>query len=412
MDHSLYERSHRNRTEQAFGIALGRITEVFPKERFCTVVTFAGHGSMHDQYIPKCQWLNIDSNPEGDESTAIPRKDSFCVVFFVDGEPFIFGFFKPLSKGGKAVQGNEQSKVVEGDKIFSTVAGNRITVKASGAIEMVAKDTLKRIMFPTGSMIMDFCRGYSLRTDGGTIDWKADTLQQTLYRAEFRKDLLRTFVVVEEKGGVDLTTMLRTTIGPAIPGVPGTKMPVYEHSIKLTGETETTVSLPGAGAASGVKTTFSPEGSLNVKVGAIHNTEFDIGPTGAAKLSVNKIATVAISETGDISVKNALSSAEISASGDITIKGPTASISISVAGEIKIDAANKITLEAKAGVDVKSLGPIAVESLGPVSIKGNGQVSLDGGPGPSDFVLTFPTTLSPFTGAPLTPFSTTVMVSK
>ncbi len=158
MDDSIYESRHPVREEQAFGFAFGRITEVFAKERYCTVVTFMGKGSINDNYIPKCQWINLDSNPEGDESTSIPRKNSIGLVFFVAGEPFIFGFFKPLARNATTVTGSEPSKVVEGDKIISTVAGNKITVKSNGAIEIVSSNTLRRVMIPKGAAIFDLCR--------------------------------------------------------------------------------------------------------------------------------------------------------------------------------------------------------------------------------------------------------------
>jgi len=430
-DRSLYERDHPNRIEQAFGFAFGRIVEVFAKERYCTVSTFLGKGTMNDQYIPQCQWINLDSNPEGDESTSIPRRNSIGIVFWIDGEPFIFGFFKPLSRNARTTTGDEPSKLIEGDKIIATAGGNKIVVKSNGSIELVTSNTLRRVMIPTGSAIFDLCRRYQLKTDGGTIEWAADPLTQlTLHSAEYRRDLLRTVILTEDRGGVDATTIFKRQIGPAIPGVKGVQLPTFTETISVTGEVETQISPPVPfGTPVGIRTKLSPEGAYNFKIGPIPNFEVDISPTGASKLSVNSLLTIELSasgaftlknptcelsvtETGDITAKNPLVTLVLLATGDYEVTAPGGSVKITSAGEMTFTALQKITLDAKAGIDVKALGPVKVEALGPVDIKAMGAINLDGGTGPTDNVLTYPTTLSPFTGSPLVPFSTTVKVSK
>jgi hypothetical protein len=431
MDISIYEREHPNREEQAQGFAFGRITEVFAKERYCTVVTFMGKGSLNDNYIPKCQWVNIDSNPEGDESTSIPRKNAIGLVFYIDGEPFIFGYFKPLSKNAATVTGDEPAKLIEGDKSIATVAGNRVTVKSNGAVEIVSSDTLRRIMIPKGAAIFDLCRRYQLRTDGGTIDWGSDSLTQlTVCKAEYRRDLLRTFIMTEDRGGVDQTTMWKRQIGPAVPGTPGVLLPSFTETISSLGEYECAISPPSpVGTPIGVRTKIGPDGSYNLKSGPIPNFELDISPTGAAKVAVNSLLTIelsatgaleaknptskfSMSESGDIEVSNPLVKVTAGTSGDFEISAPGGTVKISNAGEMTISALQKITLDAKAGIDVTSLGPVNLEAKAPVSIKALGTIQLDGGPGATDNVLTFPTTINAFTGSPLAPFSTTVMVSK
>lgn len=431
MDASIYERDHPVREEQASGFAFGRITEVFAKERYCTVVTFLGEGSLNDNYIPKCQWVNLDSNPEGDESTSIPRKNSMGLVFYVSGEPFIFGFFKPLARNAVTTTGGEPAKLIEGDKVIATVAGNKITVKSNGAIELVSSDTLRRTMIPKGSAIFDLCRRYQLRSDGGTMDWGSDSLTQlTVHKAEYRRDLLRTFIMTEEKGGVDATTIWKRQIGPAIPGVLGVQLPSFTETISNLGVYETQISPPSpVGTPIGIRTKLSPDGSYNFKSGPLPNFELDILPTGAAKVSVNSLLTIelsatgaldiknptcklSMSESGDIGVENPLVKVKALATGDFEITAPGGSVKISNAGEMTFTALSKVKVDAKAGIDVTSLGPVNLEAKAPVSIKALGSISLDGGPGATDNVLTFPTTINAFTGSPLVPFSTTIMVSK
>jgi phage gp45-like len=431
MDASIYEREHPTREEQAFGFAFGRITEVFAKERYCTVVTFLGKGSLNDNYIPRCQWVNLDSNPEGDESTSIPRKNSIGLVFYVDGEPFIFGFFKPLSRNAATVTGDEPAKLIEGDKVISTVAGNKITVKSNGAIEIVSSDTLRRTMIPKGSAIFDLCRRYQLRTDGGTIDWGSDPITQlTVHKAEYRRDLLRTFIMTEDRGGVDLTTVWKRQVGPAVPGVLGVQLPSFTETISNLGVYELQISPPSpVGTPIGIRTKISPDGSYNFKSGPIPNFELDISPTGAAKVAVNSLITINLSATGALEVKNPTSKLSLTESGDIEVSNPLVKVNalatgdfeisapggtvkISNAGEMSFTALQKVKIDAKAGIDVQSLGPVNLEAKAPVKLKALGTIELDGGTGATENVLTYPSTINAFTGSPLVPFSTTVKVSK
>jgi len=448
-DKSIYEKNNRNRQEQAFGICLGQIVGVNVADRTCSVSTFAGFGSMQDQYIDKCQWLSADANPEGDESGSIPRRGSMGLVFFVDGEAFIWGYLKPLWKGGTAAKGNEDPKLVEGDKIISTLQGNRIAVKRSGLIELYSADTLRRLMVPNGARIMDVCKEYFLNCmNGGQMTWTGDPILNTaLFKAEYRKDLARTFMVVEEKGYVTEDILSRITIGPALPFYSDIITPTYVQTISASGEVKVNVTPPlPEGSPSGYQSKIGPDGSLSILAGSAQTTSIDVSPLGAITIAVSELASASISEVGDIDlagpvasasmsavgdislgnavamatiaaagdieISNALSKIAVSSSGDIEVTGPMCSLTITSAGEVKIEASQKITLDAKLGIDVISLGPVNIEGVGPMSLKTKGIVSIDGGTGATDFVLTNPTTISPFTGAPLVPFSTTVQVSK
>lgn len=404
------------------GMALGRITAVYPQQRFCEVKTFFGEAGLVDIHIPRCQWLSVDANPEGDESTSIPRVNSTGLVFFVAGEPFIFGFFKATTKKGGATTGKEQTKLNEGDKVVSTVGGNRFVVKSNGVIELHSKETLKTIYFPKTGLLSSICEAYQLKSDGGNISWKTiNKLNETLHKAEYRRDLARTSIVYEEKGRVSATVMRRTSIGPGIPGIEGVQVPVFQQTIDITGEVKTDIGLLGAG----ISFKATPLGGFNM---ANLLSSFEMTELGDCKLKTpiatisasatgdikaeNAVASASIAATGEIGLKNTLSKATISATGDITVEAPAASIVISAAGEVKITSAQKTTIDAKLGVDIKSLGPINVEALGPVMVKGL-TIGLDGtgGGGAINNVLCFPLTVSQFTGAPLTPFSTSVKVS-
>ena len=447
--YTLYERLNRNRQEQAFGTCLGKIISVDSEKRTCTISTAMGVGTMNDQFIHSCQWASPDVNPDGDASGSIPRVGSWGLVHFVDGEPFMSGFIGPIGMAGSAKQGDKGPTLNEGDKMMSTALGNRITLKGSGLIECWAKENLQRVMMPQGSQILDICKRYNIKSDGGYIDWKtSDALRNTIWRAEYSKDILRTCIISEFKGYVSPTIVKRTYIGAAFPGVLDVPLPVYTQDIYVTGETVTTVTPPlPPNSPSGYKSTISPDGSIEILAGTLQTVKMTVDPLGAIHLESNSLASVDISETGDvdivgptasvslsaigdiaidgpqvsvalaaagdIEISNLLATATLSSSGDCSITGPSWELSLTAGGEVTLKGLAKMTLEANAGIDIKSsIGPINIEGMGPMNIKTMGQIMLDGGPGATDNVLCFPTTLSPFTGSPLVPFSTTVMVSK
>lgn len=385
--------------DQAEGISFGRIWSVDTATRLCKVKTFGGTGAKNDQWI-ECQWLSLDSNPDGDETTSIPRPGTIGLVFHIDGEAFFFGQMKALRGDKGATTGKEPSNLTEGDKVIATHKGNKITVKSSGLIEIESSQQLKRVYFPVGNRMLDMCNAYEMWADGGKVSWKTiDELNQTLYKREIRRDILRSFIIVEEIGAVDSTVLYNFSIGPGVPGVEGVPLPIYNHKVDLTGKHNFSIKPPGIPVAVGTEVELSPDGSIKIEAGTIPS-QFALnfsGLTGDTSLEINRLAKVFISGKGDIEVT-----------------GPVASFKMSMAGEITVDGPTGIKITTMKGLDIDSVGPINVNAKGPVTIAGL-TLKLDGtagAMGATDFVLTNPTTLSPFTGNPLVPFSTTVKVSK
>lgn len=283
----------------------------------------------------------MDSNPQGDEATSIPRKGSTGLVFFIDGEPFIFGFFRGMSseQGAGAVGGNEY-KGVEGDKVFSTIGGNRIVIKRSGLIEVKSKETLKRIYMPTDSQLIDICRNYKLMADGGFQKWTTTSpLNTTKYAAEYRMNMARFFVLYDEIGNVDATTVFRRTAGAAFPAVEGVSASVFKHEIKITGENTLQITPPGG--IGGVNVSIKPTGAISIGTGLAPINQFalDVSPDGSTTVSVNKQGTVTIDKLGAIKAENKLGSIALSEVGDIDIKNKLSSISMSAAGKFKVQGA-------------------------------------------------------------------------
>lgn len=355
---SLYEKGNSNRAGNENGFAFGRITKVYPEERLCEVKTFMGSGSMDDNHIPKCQWISMDANPEGDESTSIPRINSFGLVFYVQGEPFIFGFFSPLTGTGSAQVGDGKEELNEGDKTLKTVGGNAIIMRSGGIIEIRASDTCHRIYFPDEKTIRDLCRNYEFVADGGTVDWKTKNGgNDTLFKKEYRANVNRENIIIEERGTVGGDIISRTLIGAG----DGTTVsqPVWSRTIKKDGETETFIR--EAGASTGYKRTVKPDGS--------------------AQTDFNGKATVTTGNDGTISIDIG--------PGKITIN---------------LDAAGAITLESTGDISAKTAGTFTVEGkLGKIKTK-----DVELGDGTLEKVLTTPATKSHFSGLPLQPGSSTV----
>lgn len=377
MRSSLYETDHPSRRETQSAIAFGRITAVFPEERLCEVKTFMGTGATEDLHIPKCQWLNMDANPEGDESSIIPRVNSTGLVFFINGEPFIFGYWRALTGDGKALAGETPEKGTEGDKFISTVAGNRIRVRSNGVIEVISKDTLRSVYFPKDGLLFHICQNYEFRTDGGYQTWKRLEGQNTLSVSEFRKDLLRSSIIVEEKGFVDNQTIRRVRIGPGLPGVQGISLPIYEETVKNTGEVDLAI-----GSLKEWKLNIKPSGEFSVKTGATAPAfTLTTQASGDTKLTITDKANVHIKPDGEIQIDN-----------------PGATLKITPSGEVSLVAKDKLKVDAQGGVEIKTAGEAEVTASGTVKVTGS-TIQLNGSSGNVLTTATAPV-VDYITGAP------------
>lgn len=355
---SIYESGNARRQEIANGICLGRITYVDIDTRQCTVKTFFGPKELLDKNLLRVQWVCVDGNADGDESGGIPREGAIGLVFFIEGEPFIFGFIKPLNGRKGAVTGKESvSRLVRGDKIISTKSGNHIVVRNNGTIEIVSEEVLKTVYIPTDGRIIEICQNFNFKNGGGYINWESTgraVLGQQLFTQEFRKDLARSFIVVEERGQVSASTIYKTSIGPGIPGVPGVPATVYQFSVDITGKTSLAIGpgIPVMTADIGV------DGSIDVvsfsdisvlsKLGAI-DVEADVGDISITA----KLGNVSVeANAGDISVKATAGNIAVEATaGDISAKATAGNISVEASlGDVKAKAtAGAIEMEGSLG---------------------------------------------------------------
>ena len=331
MEYTVYEQGNERRIQQSYGIALGRITRVFPERRTCEVKTFFGTGELDDLAIPEAQWIDTDWTADGAETGNIPKQNSIGLVFSIDNEFFVFGFTKSQQDDGSGLGGNEPRRLTEGDKIITTAGGNRIVVKGSGLVEVISKENqLSTIYYPSMGKIIELCRNFEFRAAGGKIDWLVDPdLATTLKFEEFRKDLARSFLLTEERGQVSADEIFRRKMGPGVPGLAEIPVSFFTEVLQITGAYKREITPAGIPAYS-----FSVDatGAITVEVGQLPQFKFEVSATGDVKVTVNNLAEVSISSSGDIEAKNQIAEAKLASSGDIDIKNQTANLKMTSGG--------------------------------------------------------------------------------
>lgn len=248
---------------------------MFPEDRMVEVKTFLGRGQRNDNHIPKCQWINLDAHPDGDSTAVIPRVNSYCMVFYVDGEPFCFGFFSPLTDTGTAFTGEEAEDLNEGDRVFKTIGGNKIILRAHGEIQIESNATCRTIYFPDNSLINTVCKNLEVLTDGGTIEWNnVDDQNNTYYKAEYRDNVSRANIIIVERGevGGGLISSYAVGVGSKDGGLAST---TYKQTIKKDGSMEFEV------GTKGLHVTATPDGTTAITSGT---TKINIAPGGAVTI--------------------------------------------------------------------------------------------------------------------------------
>lgn len=349
MDKSLLEEQHESREDMSSLLVFGRVTKVYPDTRVCEVKTFGKSSVANDNHIDKCQWLTPDAHVSGGESTIIPKVGSYCIVAFIDGEPFILGFFKPLNEAAEALSGNEFETLNLGDKMISTSGGNRIILKANGLIDIQSKETLKRIYFPLTSEIRDLCRNSKFHADGGLIHWQNNGLGKTLWQGEFRKDTTKSSVFVKQSGEVSTTVIDREAVGVGTGAAPfSVPFPVYEKTVDIAGNVVLKVNPPGA---PNFEMTIAPTGEVTMKNLAMSAS---VSPKGDISAE-NKTSSVDMTASGDLNYKNPTASLDIAKTGDLAFKNPTAKINIKKTGDLSFkNPAGSVDMTAKGDTDIKS----------------------------------------------------------
>jgi hypothetical protein len=290
-EYSLYEKNHPRRMNNQNGVAMGRITKVYAAERQVEVKTFFGAGSLNDNHIPKAQWLTADGHPDGDESGSIPRVGSMCLVHFINGEPFVHGMLKPLSKKGSAVRDSSDTELEElsdGDRVFKTNGYNKIILRANGEIQIQSTEGCRTLLSQENDLINHICRNYEFYTAGGYDEWlEIDPDKNLTNRTiEYRDNgLERTNVMIDEFGTMvdESEFFYRRSLGPGGPDA-GITNTVYTETIKPSGERDVLIST--ADSDKGYHLNITPDGETQLNIADSLN--LNVKPTGEVLLDINE----------------------------------------------------------------------------------------------------------------------------
>lgn len=397
-------------TEASNGkIALCRVYAVNAEERSCSIKTYGSDAAVANADFTDVQWLSAYSSPDGDEVSIIPRIGSHGVCCFIDGQPWIVGYFQPITydaeteipdpelEGTEAVAssaGMNKEKINSGDFIQRGRAGNRFVIRSGGEIELEATKVCRRTYFPTENKIYELCQNYEFRTDGGTIDWKhwAPDTDFTKCSQVWRTDVNQTNIIIDEKGTVELDddTIWRYRMGALADFSPesGYRQRVLEI-LKTDGsrfyalrqpdpeldtnayETYTTSDgttykgindysyfeqiLPTGEAVVNINNNYQqvilPDGEMTLDIGIEEEKQESMpGEGGKSKFQLN------IKPTGDVALNVAdKNMVTIAASGEVKIDvGPGKSVvTIGVDGTVKVEATAKMEITAPL-VDLKA----------------------------------------------------------
>lgn len=377
-DMSIWEADNPLRKERREGIAFGRVTRVYPSEGFVEVKTFGSSGSKGDNHIPKCQWLNLDSNQDA-KSAVIPQENTFCLVFFVEGEPFAFGFFDPLAQDGNSTidEETQKLKLTAGDRLIRTTAKNYIIVRTTGAIEIESTPgNFIRLFGPGKGVAKDLLRiqnrNFQYKNSGGIIHWtELNRNRDTLWVSEHADNVKRANIIAERKGKVGGELLHQVDYGAPGQTYAEIPQPVKTTTIKNDGETVTHIR-PAGQDDKGVKVTSKPSGDHEVQIN--DHTNMKVSADGTTTLDVNN--------------------------GKVKIE-------IGSSGKISITAEADVSLENKGKLDVFSEGEANISAQN-INIDGTGGK----GKGAILQALGFPDAISDFTGLPIQQASTTVKISK
>lgn len=151
---------------------MGKIISVDPNARTCRAKTVGLPGYTDDLDLQDVRILHNAWHGEGDEETFIPRANSYCAILFVGNEPFIIGYVPLQNASGTANPGSNYSQNLQpGDKTTATVAGNRITLRSGGALEVISTLGCRTYYIPTIEMVYTLCQQWELDTNGGYLHW-------------------------------------------------------------------------------------------------------------------------------------------------------------------------------------------------------------------------------------------------
>lgn len=174
------------------GVAcIGRIASVDATARTCRVQTVGTPGVSDDMDLRDVKILHNAWHAQGDEETFIPRAGSYCIIIFANSQPYIIGYVPIAFEDGSAIPGaaDNEENLQTGDKTIATIAGNRLTLRAGGAVTLESTKNCRTYWIPSKNLMNSVCENYELEVNGGYFFWDTADDETDLDEGATRYDL-------------------------------------------------------------------------------------------------------------------------------------------------------------------------------------------------------------------------------
>lgn len=327
---------------------LGTIVSVDADARTCRVKTFGLKGRTDDLDLSDVQWVSLSASTTGDgaEDTAIPVVGQMAVITFINNQPYIQGYYRPVKTPNDPGSVNkeqdpnqsEEIRVNTGDRILKTLAGNKVLMRSGGSVEIESNRLCRTHWLPANRTVNTVCGTHKLEADGGFVHWTLDTETNATTYQFFVRDALK-----DPDTGLDVQI-----------GTPGDDTQFITMALgKIAPDTYEI-----------------PEPAFNLTVDPNGNTEIQIGLKQQVKLSIN-------SDTGDITLETSGNVTQ-KVTGNVTqeIEGD---ISQTVKGNVTETVEGTITDTAKKAVSFSTDDALEVSAKGDADLSSDANLTLSGG---------------------------------
>ncbi|NBO09810.1 MAG: hypothetical protein EBV30_10845, partial [Actinobacteria bacterium] len=359
---------------------LGTIVSVDAEARTCRVKTIGLKHRTDDLDLFNVQWISLTASTNGDgaEDTSIPVPGQMGVVTFINNQPYIMGYYRPVvvpedaNTKAKVKDPNQTSETLinTGDRIIKTLAGNKVILRSGGSVEIESNKLCRTYWIPARRRINTVCGTYELEVEGGFMYWSRDTeTDKTTLRA-FIYDALSPTNALDIQVGTpeDDSKFLTMSLGAIDPTTFDVPLPVFNLAVTPAGDTDLTVGIKQqmslSIAADTGNITLETTGSITQKVtgNVTQDIQGDISQT--VKGNVTETVEGTITDTAKKAVTFATDDAlKVSAKGDATVSSD-GNVNVSGKGGANVTSDGSVTISGKGGAKVSSNGSAELSGKG------------------------------------------------
>jgi hypothetical protein len=193
----------------------GYVVDVDESLRRARVKTLGKPGITDDLDLANVQWISLSLHPQGDDASVMPRIGAYCVILFINSEPYIIGYYRPLVDDS-ITEAPNVTPLLPGDQGLTTIAQNSIVARAGGSIELTATQLCRILLLPSGNLVNLIGENYELDVDGGVETFTADPDTGAVNRDIYVFDNYDTTenAVEVQMGTTDTDAIMHYTNGP------------------------------------------------------------------------------------------------------------------------------------------------------------------------------------------------------